>query len=107
MKLAILFPALALGLLACAQSPDAIAPATMPQGSFEAFSCQQLVAEGAAVSSRLAALEADQRAAVAGDAVGVFLVGVPFSSVTGGDKAGLIAVEKGKMIAVEARLQRC
>jgi opacity protein-like surface antigen len=107
MKSALLISVLAIGLAACAKSPDAIAPVAMPDGSYERFSCPQLAAERTAVAAQLAALEADQRSAVAGDAVGVFLVGVPFSSVSGGDKAGLIAVEKGKMIALDARLQRC
>ena len=53
------------------------------------------------------ALSSQQRSAVAGDAVGVFLIGVPMSSLTGGDKAGEIATAKGKMNALEARLLSC
>lgn len=44
----------------------------------------------------LAALEKQQSSAATGDALGVFLIGVPTTSLTGGDKAGEIAVEKGK-----------
>jgi hypothetical protein len=60
-----------------------------------------------AAQSRLASLESQQRSAVAGDAVGVFLIGVPVSSLTGGDKAGLIAAEKGKVLALDSRLSTC
>ena len=45
--------------------------------------------------------------AVTGDAVGVFLVGVPISSVTGGNKEGQIAASKGKVDALQARLLTC
>ena len=94
-------------LAACAQSPDAIAPVAMPSGAFSQLSCQQARADRASASSTLAALEAQQRSAVAGDAVGVFLIGVPVSSLTGGNKAGLIAAEKGRVMALDARLAQC
>jgi len=42
-----------------------------------------------------------------GDAVGVFLIGVPVSSLSGSDKEGLIATSKGKVTALETRLLRC
>jgi hypothetical protein len=44
---------------------------------------------------------------VAGDAVGVLLIGVPVSSLTGGDVSGQIALEKGKIAALDARLLGC
>lgn len=55
----------------------------------------------------LAALSTAQRNAQAGDAVGVFLIGVPMSSLTGGDKAGEIGASKGKVLAFENRLRSC
>ena len=55
----------------------------------------------------LSTLSVQQNNAVAGDAVGVFLIGVPVSSLSGGDKAGEIAATKGKIIALEARLASC
>lgn len=42
----------------------------------------------------LAQLSTGQRQAVMGDAVGVFLIGVPVSSLTGSDREGLIAQKK-------------
>lgn len=96
----------ALSLAACAQSPDSIAPVSMG-GAYEGISCQNAGVMLVEERQRLAALEAQQRSAVAGDAVGVFLIGVPMSSLTGGDKSGLIGASKGKVIALENRLLRC
>lgn len=47
------------------------------------------------------------RGAVAGDAIGVLLIGVPTSSPTGANKAGLIGVSKDKIAALEARVVSC
>lgn len=104
MKLA----ALAIPLLAaaCAKSPSAIAPVSMGN-AFAGVSCQQASADLAAERQNLTALEDAQRGAVAGDAIGVFLIGVPMSSLSGGDKAGDIAASKGKVLALEARLRGC
>jgi hypothetical protein len=99
--------AAAFALSACAQYPNAIAPITMPSGMYDATSCRAAQAEAASIAANLAALEARQREAVAGDAVGVFLIGVPVSSLTGGDVAGQIAAERGKALALETRLRRC
>lgn len=96
-----------LALAACASSPDAIAPATMPGGMYDHLSCSAARAEKSALGTRLAALESQQRSAVVGDAIGVFLIGVPAASLTGGDKAGLLATEKGKAVALDARLSLC
>ena len=91
---------------ACAQSPDAIAPVSMA-GAYDHMSCTS--ARSALVSERqtLASLSAAQRNAVMGDAVGVFLIGVPVSSLSGSDKEGLMATSKGKVTALETRLLRC
>lgn len=91
---------------ACAQSPDAIAPVSMGN-AFASTSCPSARAALAQEEQTLAALSAQQRQAATGDALGVFLIGVPVSSLTGNDKAGLIGASKGKIIALEARLQTC
>ena len=92
---------------ACAQSPNSIAPVSMPGGMYDSLSCDQARAQRTSTATSLATLESKQRGAVAGDAVGVFLIGVPVSSLTGGDVAGQIAAEKGKLLALDARLMRC
>jgi len=98
-------PTLAL-LSACAQSPDAIAPVSMGN-AFAAMTCQDARNELTAESATLAALSAAQQSAVTGDVIGVVLIGVPTSSLMGGDKAGLIAFSKGKIIALQLRLAGC
>ena len=91
---------------ACAQSPASIQPVSMGN-AFAAISCEQAQLDMTAERQALAALESKQKGAVAGDAIGVFLIGVPVSSLTGGDVAGHIAASKGKVLALEARLSAC
>jgi len=90
----------------CAQRPDAIAPVSMA-GAFDGISCQKASELLNVERVNLAALSKQQNDAATGDAIGVFLIGVPMSSVGGGDKAGNIATSKGKIVAFENRLQRC
>lgn len=94
------------GLSACAQSPDAIAPVSMI-GAYDNVSCSKARALLTQEQNTLASLSAAQKKAVSGDAVGVFLIGVPVSSLSGDDKEGAIAASKGKVLALEARLQSC
>lgn len=98
--------AAALSLAACAQNPASIAPVSMGS-AFASYDCRAASADLAAERQSLAALESKQKGAVAGDAIGVFLIGVPVSSLTGGDVAGHIATSKGKIIALEARVAAC
>jgi hypothetical protein len=91
---------------ACAQSPDAIAPVSMGN-AFDGVSCATAQSMLNTSRQNLATLSAQQQSAVTGDAIGVFLIGVPVSSLSGGDKEGLIAAEKGKQIALENRLLTC
>lgn len=93
-------------IAACASSPDSIAPVSM-HGAYDATSCQQAAVMLANERQTLAALEAKQRSAVTGDALGVFLIGVPVSSLTGKDVAGHIGASKGKVLALEARVAGC
>ncbi|MEJ6404931.1 hypothetical protein [Yoonia sp. 2307UL14-13] len=91
---------------ACAKRPDAIAPVSMGN-AFSGLSCNQAQTMLATERSNLAALSAEQNSAATGDAVGVFLLGLPIGSATGGDKEGAIAASKGKVIALENRLLSC
>lgn len=91
---------------ACAPSPDAIAPVSMGN-AFSSMSCGAAAQHVTAERSTLAALSASQRSAAAGDAVGVFLIGVPLSSLSGGNQEGAIAASKGKILALESRLAGC
>jgi len=109
-----LVPAVAAGALAailagCAKNPDAIAPISMPVNAYAGLSCDQLAVEHRRSAAALAAVSQQQKQAATGDAVGVFLIGVPVSSLSGGDKEGLVAQHKGEIVAIEGamRAQRC
>jgi hypothetical protein len=92
----------ALMVASCAKRPDAIAPASIPFEAYTGQSCDELALALIAEKQNLAALSSSQNSAATGDAVGVFLIGVPLSSVSGGDQEGNIAVSKGKVQALEA-----
>ncbi len=98
----IILAAAAIGLAGCAKNPEAIAPSTMPVNAYSGLSCSQLAAEHQRSSLALQQAEASQRQAAQGDAVGVFLIGVPVSSLGGADKEGVVAQHKGEVIAINA-----
>ncbi len=106
MKRIVLISIAILAISGCAKNPDSIAPVSM-DASYQNVSCSQASRMLPTERSRLANLEARQRNAANGDAVGVFLIGVPVSSVSGGDQEGEVAVSKGKVLALENRLLAC
>lgn len=106
MKKTIITITIAAAVSACAQSPSAIEPVSMGS-AFSGLSCVQARNSLTAERSRLDSLSSAQKSAVAGDAIGVFLIGVPVSSLSGNDRAGDIATSKGKVIALENRLMGC
>lgn len=106
MKKIILVSALAFTVSACAKGPDSIAPVSM-NGAYDGISCSAANKMLTEERARYNALASKQKGAVAGDAIGVFLIGVPVSSLTGGDAEGQIAESKGKIIALETRLLSC
>lgn len=102
-KLLLLIP---LALSACAPGPNSIAPVSMGS-AYQGLSCQQAQHMLTAERQTLIALSEKQRGAVVGDAIGVFLIAVPVSSLTGSNVAGDVGTSKGKIIALEARLTSC
>lgn len=95
-----------LALAGCAKLPDAIAPVSMT-GAYDNVSCSKAQAMLTQEQTNLAALSVQQKNAATGDAVGVFLVLIPVSTMTGSNKEGEIAASKGKVNALTARLQSC
>lgn len=91
---------------ACAKRPDAIAPVSMGN-AFSNVSCNQAQTMLNTERASLTTLSAAQNTAANNDAFGVFLIGVPMGSVSGGDNEGNIAVSKGKILALENRLVTC
>ena len=97
--------AVLLALSSCAKRPDAIVPVDIPSAAYSNGTCQSLSQELVKEQSNLAAVSKQQNQAATGDALGVFLIGVPASSTFGGDKEGQVAVAKGKVNAIEAALK--
>lgn len=92
--------------IACTPRADSIPPVSMT-GAFDGMSCNQAVAALNEERVTLARLEQQQNSAATADAVGVFLVLVPVSKLTGGDRAGELGASKGKVLALEQRVSRC
>jgi len=102
MKKAVLFASvIVFGVAGCAKRPDAIVPVDIPMAAYENLDCQQIASEIIQENQVLASLSKTQNDAATGDAVGVFLIGVPLGSVSGGDKEGKIAVSKGKLQSLD------
>jgi hypothetical protein len=102
MKRAGLLPFL-LVLSACAEQPENIAAADLGPNPYNGFGCTQLAQEELRVSQALENLSADQRRAANGDAWGVFLLGLPMSSMSGNDQESAIAVARGRLQAIDQR----
>lgn len=103
----IYFTLLACGLAvsSCAKRPDAIVPVDVSMAAYSNLDCQALAREYLKEQASLSAVSKQQHDAATGDAVGVFLVGVPMLSTFGGDKEGQVAVAKGKVNAIEASMK--
>lgn len=76
-------------------------------GAYDNLSCKKSRPMLEQERQTLVALETQQKSAQTGDAIGVFLILVPVSSLTGADREGAIATSKGKILALEARVQEC
>ncbi|MDG2176910.1 MAG: hypothetical protein P8M72_12370 [Gammaproteobacteria bacterium] len=88
-------------LTGCASRPDAIAPISVPASDYANLSCQQTAATLSEKRDSLAEAERQQSRAATGDAVGVFLILIPTSTLFGGDNEGVVAQLKGEVIALE------
>lgn len=104
MKIMILSLCGVLLISACAKQPDQIAAVDVGADSYSRHSCTQLIAEKTNISQNLENLSARQKSAASGDALGVFLLGLPLSSMSGGDQEALIAVAKGKVQAIDRQI---
>lgn len=86
---------------ACAKRPDEIAAVPMDTASYEGMSCRSLAVEETRITADLDTLSAAQASAADSDALGVFLLGIPWSSMSGNDKETLISVAKGRLDAID------
>lgn len=106
MKRTAIVLAAALALSACAKDPESIAAVNIGQNEYRGYSCSQLKETQLKYDQALANLSAEQKNAQAGDAFGVFLLGLPLASMSGSDKETQIAVTKGHLQAIELELAR-
>ncbi len=93
----------------CAQNPENIAAIPVSGDPYRGYSCSKLKLEKLKISQELERASADQLKAANGDALGVFLLGLPVSSMSGNDKEAVIAVAKGRVQELDRKLllQRC
>lgn len=93
----------------CAKSPDSIAPAYVSPTAYNGWDCKQLAEESQRVSHALQVASQQQQNARTGDVVGVALIGMPVSTLSGDNIAPQIADLKGQQDALmRARLdKRC
>ena len=89
---------------ACAQKPESIAPAYVTPTIYENFTCTQLAQEQARLVQAYSVASGQQSQARRNDMAGVFLIGLPVSSMSGGNVAPQIANLKGQQEAVRATM---
>ncbi len=99
----------ALALTGCAKEPENIPAADIGTGAYNGQSCRQLEERRLHYTQQLANLTAEQRQAATGDAWGVFLLGLPLSSMSGNDRETDIAITRGHLyeIAVTQNARNC
>ncbi len=96
----ILFIIVASSVAACASSPEHIAPAKVSEEPYLAWTCERLGEESYRLRDALAVASAKQQRASEDDAAGVFLIGLPVGSMTGGDVSAEVSRLKGESAAV-------
>ena len=95
-----------LACASCAKQPDQIAAVEIGNNEYRPYGCRQLSEIKLKYDQRLENLSAAQENAAAGDAFGVFMLGLPISSMSGGDKETAIAVTKGHIQSIEREQAR-
>ena len=89
----------------CAAPSSSISATHVPHQQHANQSCGDLIAQRSRIVMSLSNVSSQQDAAAAADKVGVFLVGLPISSIFGEDKEGQVALQKGRLIAIDAAIQ--
>lgn len=82
-------------LAGCAKTPESIAPAYVSPMTYSSYTCEQLKSEAVRIDEALSRASAQQNDARQSDTVGVILLGLPVSSLSGGNVADQIAYLKG------------
>lgn len=101
MKSTVLLAATAALMLAgCAKRPETIAPAYVSTLTYQNLNCRQLAEESARVNAAYTMAAQQQNDAATGDAWGVFLIGMPTSTLSGSNVAAQVANLKGQQEAL-------
>ena len=95
-----------LAVASCAKKPENIAAIDVGGDAYSRHSCAQLKADKLTIQQGLDQASAKQKDAASGDAVGVLLLGLPLSSMSGNDQETVIAVAKGKIQAIDRQALR-
>jgi hypothetical protein len=90
----------ALAAVGCAKNPESIGPSYVSHVPYQSWNCQQLGEESARIGNALAVASEQQSNARSNDTVGVIFLGLPVSTLSGGNIAPQIARLKGEMGAV-------
>lgn len=86
---------------ACAQKPEDIMASYISPTTYQGWNCQQLQAEAVRVDNAISRASAQQLKARSDDTAGVILLGLPVSSLSGGNVAAQIADLKGRKEVIE------
>ena len=88
-------------VVSCASRPASITPVAISASDYTSLSCQQTIATLSSKRDEENELSRQQSRAATGDAIGVFLLLLPVSSIFGGDVEGELAQAKGEVVALE------
>ena len=91
---------LGFSVVACAKSPESIAPTRISMDEYRPMDCSKLGQELVQVEQDLGAIFKQQRKARSNDILAVVLTGLPIASIAGRDKAWLVADLKGQHRAI-------
>lgn len=91
----------ALFISSCTSRPESIAPVSISALEYKGMPCVETQQTLSLERTRLASLSTKQNGAATGDALGVFLLGLPVAKIMGQDVEGEIALSKGKVQALE------
>ena len=84
----------------CASRPESISASYVSHEKYIAGDCARLATQISDARAELAKVSEMQNSKANGDAFGVFLLGIPFSKLSG-DHAGDVAKWKGEVEAIE------
>ena len=82
-------------IAACAKKPEAVGAAYISPSTYDGWSCKQLNAEAVRLDAAYSRAAAQQNKARSNDTVGVIFLGLPVSTLSGGNVADQIASLKG------------